>query len=191
MERLLQWMLARLGWPQYFDIKDDFGDVYLRRYFLVGSSSSGSTGSVGSLFPKWSRAIYLHVMYRQDRDRCHHDHPWPFLTIVLWGGYDEEVTVHETLFTPGEKYTRRNRPGTVRYNRATHTHRVSNLPKGRCYTLVFRGRKARTWGFWSGMGQWIRWNVFTKGLHPTSKVLWCEDAYVVTPEDEERAKADG
>lgn len=195
MDRILQWCFRVFGYPMFFDIMDpNVGSVYLRRYFLIGSSSSGSTNSrggksIGNLFPDWNRAVYLHVMYRPDKDRCHHDHPWPFTTLVLWGGYEEEITKHELYgdafdqpVLVREEVTRWNRPGVIRRNPAMHTHRVSKLPNGKCYTLVLRGQKERTWGFWSGLGLWTKWTVFD-ALSEDKKTLWCEDQYTLTPED--------
>lgn len=33
--------------------------------------------------------VYLHNMRRSDYDRALHDHPWPFVSLVLRGGYWE------------------------------------------------------------------------------------------------------
>lgn len=182
LDKLLQWCGRVLGYPKHFDILNDRdGSLYLRRYFLLGSSSSGSTNSAGqastgNLFPRWKRAVYLHVMYRPDKDRCHHDHPWGFTTLVLWGGYYEEVSLLAKDGVPYAKVERYNRPGIVRRNKALHTHRVSYLPRGRCYTLVLRGPKERTWGFWSGLTpRWLKWTTFGR-LPGNAKVLWCADS---------------
>lgn len=188
MDRFLQWCQRTFGYPQHFDIDLD-GDLYLRRYFLLGSSASGSTKtSVGNFFPNAKRAVYLHVMYRPDRDRCHHDHPWPFTTLVLWGGYHEEITHTQYSLSHPKRFSQRwNRAGMIRRNPATHTHRVSHLPAGRAYTLVFRGPKARTWGFLSAAGNWIRWTVFGR-LAQEKKVLWCEDELPVQDEIDAHAE---
>lgn len=34
--------------------------------------------------------IYVHKFHRSDAEFALHDHPWSFLTLILWGGYVEE-----------------------------------------------------------------------------------------------------
>jgi hypothetical protein len=49
------------------------------------------------LFKRWSIAlpcgwsIKLHHLLRPDYDRCPHDHPWNFWSLILWGGYEEII----------------------------------------------------------------------------------------------------
>lgn len=87
-------LLTRL---RHIDI-DLEGDLYLRRWWLLGHKNS-NTG-----------ALMLHKMYRPDADRCHHDHPWPFTTLVLWGGYTTKRS-HSAILRP-VNHTGRTRAGT-------------------------------------------------------------------------------
>ena len=119
--------------------------VYLRRWKL-------------SLF---DFAIMLHKIERPDHDRCHHDHPWWFATLILKGGYVEEIRGRKTIF---------NRPGNVRFRRARHAHRISALPNGPAWTLAVRGRHRRPWGFFTRVG-WLRWDLFLKS---GGSANWCE-----------------
>lgn len=142
-----------LGWPKRRDIYDrDEQAVYLTRWFLLGTHSS------------WL-ALMLHKMHQPDDDACHHDHPWSFLTLVLWGGYFEEMTAAD-----GSVRTLHNRPGRIRYRRAEHTHRVHRLPRGSCYTLVLRFRWRREWGFHTPEG-WVQWKRF---IDLRGAVAWCD-----------------
>src|SRR4051812_22430756 len=98
------------------------------------------TWILGRLDSHW--ALMLHKMHRPDDDTCHHDHPWSFITLVLRGGYEEEITQPD-----GRVLVQMNRPGVLMYRSAEHTHRISALPKGTCHTLVLRMKKRRHWGF--------------------------------------------
>jgi hypothetical protein len=149
-----------MRWRWRFDIANREGDVYLTRFRFP-------------LLFGW--AILLHVMRRPDEDRCLHDHPWWFLTLVLWGGYVEEVDDTEAGRAPGDGRvigTQWNRPGMLLYRSAEHTHRIAALPKGRAVTLVLRGPKVRLWGFRNGKGDWRPWDAF---VNWAGSVSWCED----------------
>ena len=130
--------------------------LYLTRYWLLGHRTS-----------RW--ALMLHKMWRPDDHDCHHDHPWSFWTLILWGGYVEEVT--HLQYTE----VRFNRPGMLLYRRAEHTHRIAALPNGHCWTLVLRFKRRRGWGFWStkARGLWVPWVSFFKGQD--RGILWCGD----------------
>lgn len=143
--------VSRWGWIHRKDICTRVGEVYLTRWTLL------------QLFG-W--ALLLHKMHRPDQDRCHHDHPWRFVTLVLWGGYVEEIMVDEGV------RTRRNRPGTLLYRPALHTHRVSGLPRGSCWTLVLRGPYQRVWGFRNDRREWRPWDRFVDWA---GSVLWCDE----------------
>lgn len=147
---------TRSWWVRRKDIHDRAGNIYLTRWTIL------------SLFG-W--ALMLHCMRRPDADRCHHDHPWWFITLVLWGGYGEEITIIDKRGKRRRRY-RWNRPGTLLYRPALHTHRVADLPKGNCYTLVLRGDYTRVWGFHNESGQWRPWTTF---VNWAGTVLWCND----------------
>lgn len=143
-----------MKWPHKREIKDRAGErVYLTRWHLIG----GQYSRIGGLM--------LHKMHRPDDDACHHDHPWSFWTLVLRGGYVEEVTQKD-----GRIRTRHNRPGMLLYRPAEHTHRIHALPKGSCWTLVLRFRRRRDWGFHTQDG-WVPWRRF---IDLRGAVAWCE-----------------
>ena len=58
------------------------GDPYLIRYTLIECA--------------WF-SIKVHHILESDEDRCEHDHPWPFLSLILTGGYWEWVEGERTL----------------------------------------------------------------------------------------------
>lgn len=101
--------------------------------------------------------IYIHKFLRSDDDRAMHDHPWWFLSVMLWGKYAE------SLYRNGRRtHDIRTAPSIV-FRRPTDRHIVSLLTRGDkilpCWTLVFTGRKVREWGFWCPKG-FVRWQDF-------------------------------
>ena len=111
------------------EILGDLKCVYMRRWIL----------NLG-LF-----TIRLHVFHRSDEDRALHDHPWWFVSLLLWGSYREH-TVDGT--TPWR------RVGSIAFRRATHRHRVEIKPGSKCITFVISGPIRRMWGFWKNGGFW-------------------------------------
>ena len=156
---MVQWFLSKLRQVHLTGRQD--GNPYLSRYWLLGHRTS-----------RW--ALMLHNMHRPDDDACHHDHPWSFWTLILKGGYIEEITGDDGLV-----WQTSNRPGRLLYRPATHTHRISKLPKGSCWTLVLRFKKERSWGFWTRLDpkmyfparHWIPWRKFI--AESKRGVLWC------------------
>jgi hypothetical protein len=94
-------------------------------------------------FQKW--AIYFHKFHRSDADDLH-DHPWSFISIILWRGYNE-VTFGASK---DERVSRRIYPGQIIFRKATHTHRVVLRGNKPAYTLVIRFKYTRYWGFYIG-----------------------------------------
>lgn len=99
------------------------------------------------LFRSAPLALFLHLFHRSDEDRALHDHPWSFITIILWRGYRE--------FTP--KGVHRKWPGMICYRPAEWRHRVELINEKPAITLVLRFRERRDWGFWEKTG-FIKWN---------------------------------
>jgi hypothetical protein len=106
--------------------------AYLKRWYLFRSKSIG---------------VFLHRFYRSDEDRALHDHPWAFITFIIWRGYIEH--------TP--KGVSRKWPGMICYRPATWRHRVELVYDKPAWTLVVRFKEHRMWGFWEKTG-FIAWN---------------------------------
>jgi hypothetical protein len=129
----LSWLLRFLGFEVH-EIGRRGLDRYLTRWSLWGS--------------RWApgRKLFLHCFHRGDAEAYDHDHPWPFWSLILWGGYWEHTPAGKRWY--GALSLLR-RPAAWR-------HRVE-LPEGRrCWTLVWTGPRSRTWGFWCPAG-WIPW----------------------------------
>jgi hypothetical protein len=98
------------------------------------------------LHTRWF-GVYLHHLMRSDIERHQHDHPWPFVSILLTGSYVEH--------TP-EGATRRKR-GSVLFRPACWIHRLEL--KQPIWTLVLVGRTCRHWGFHTEHG-WLHWREY-------------------------------
>jgi hypothetical protein len=108
-------------------------DPYIHRWYLIPRNS-------------WCN-LYLHHILRSDDDRALHDHPWWFISIVLWRGY-REITTLGTWWRW---------PLSIALRWATLPHRIE-LDKP-AWTLVITGPRVRDWGFHCPKG-WVHWEQF-------------------------------
>ncbi|NGP19310.1 cupin domain-containing protein [Devosia aurantiaca] len=72
-----------------------------------------------------------------------HDHPWPFTSFVISGGYMEQVF---QLDGSSEMILRE--PGQSFQIAANHIHRIVDLPLGQCTTIILPGLHERKSGFY-------------------------------------------
>lgn len=130
----------KLSWPKYEIIKKVNGlDVlYLRRYFIWRSDMFN---------------VYLHYIPLPDQDKtksgsedCSHNHPWDFISFVLWGGYTEgmysEWNVRTTLQRKWLSFGKR---------KAQDFHKILDV-KPNTWTLVITGPVKNEWGFLEDTG---------------------------------------
>lgn len=124
MGTIIEWLLKVLG-RERFDIGrgDDDGD-YLTRWTLIGKRFTGRY------------RVFLHRFRRSDLDTFH-DHPWPFVSLIVAGGYHERTPKGRRWYGPGRILKRP----------ATWAHKVEIAPGRECWTIVVTGLKVRTWGF--------------------------------------------
>lgn len=130
------------------------------------------------------RKLMVHHFLPGSEDMSIHDHPAPFWTLVLRGGYDDIELCPDCHGNPmpggglcrlgcvmnracgmgecdcrcsgaGEITGDRMRAGTLRRRSAYHRHRTRTFASG-AWTLVLMGRKERQWGFWNS-GRWWPW----------------------------------
>lgn len=94
--------------------------------------------------------IAVHHFLRDDSARALHDHPWNFLSLMIWGRY------YEITERPGVGFVETEyRAPCLLYRRATDRHRI--VTRGyRAWTIVLMGRRRREWGFWPS-GSWVEW----------------------------------
>ncbi len=91
--------------------------------------------------------VFLHHIHRSDSDRSLHDHPWSFVSVILKGGYTEELRLR-----PGHHEVGWRGPGSILVRPAKAAHRVTmNSPT---WSLVLVGRRSRDWGYHTESG-WV------------------------------------
>lgn len=143
---ILKW-LEKIGRKRIvYDRIDD--KPYLERYYVFLKDR-------GDKFPF---NIFLHKFLKSDGDDLH-DHPWPYFTIILKGGYYEWTPIFDEN---GMKFTEVcawRGPGHFRYCSAESYHRIELEPGVTCWTLFMPGRKVRDWGFLKN-NKWIQWEEY-------------------------------
>lgn len=93
-------------------------------------------------------AIYLHKFHRSDDNESLHDHPWDFITIPLWRGYNDCTFAGGTKEKPHFN-KQRIKPFQITYRPASHIHYVELIDNKPAWTLVIRFKYKRWWGFWN------------------------------------------
>jgi len=145
-----------------FDVEEINGDgrcpTYLYRWALLRLGG-------------WC-SIYLHKFVGDDWSLDLHDHPKRFVSIGLWGWYDEQTDIPADIAswldgvagTELRATTRRRwRAPWVRTFRASHRHRLTGPTREHpCWTIVIVGRAVRQWGFWP-RGQFVPWRKYVNG----------------------------
>jgi len=131
---------------------------YMKRWYLIPRN-------------RWLN-VYLHQFLRDDDDRALHDHPWWFMSFMLWGRYREhfEKPIHSELLAGGAQWISsqecsiERRAPSFAFRRAAHRHRVELMKRDGmavpCWTIVITGRRVREWGFWCPQG-FVHWQQFT------------------------------
>ena len=131
---MLKNLLKRLGRYRVIMDRED-NEPYLERYYIFLKDR------------KWFPFnVFVHKFLKSDPDDLH-DHPWPYMTIILRGGYWEYTrdTVMPTWKGAGQ----------IRFGHSTDYHRIELEPDVECWTLFVPGPKIRDWGFLVG-NSWIQ-----------------------------------
>ena len=89
--------------------------------------------------------LFLHKFHKGDPGDVH-DHPWPYATLILAGGYYEYTPNFEHGKMISEtKHWRR--PGHFRICSADSYHRIELKPGVTPWTLFMPGPQRQEWGF--------------------------------------------
>lgn len=125
-------------------------EPYLERYYVFIKDRK--------LFPF---NIFIHKFLKSDPDDVH-DHPWPYATLILKGGYWEWIPVftYEGVKV-GETPHWRGR-GHFRFCRADSFHRIELEPGVECWTMFMPGPQKREWGFLVN-NKWIHNEKYIEG----------------------------
>ena len=90
--------------------------------------------------------IFVHKFLKSDPDDVH-DHPWPYATLILKGGYYEWIPEFDSNgIKVGERRMWRG-PGHFRVCCPTSYHRIELRADVECWTLFMPGPHKREWGF--------------------------------------------
>ena len=90
--------------------------------------------------------VFIHKFIKSDPDDVH-DHPWPYATLILKGGYNEWVpTFDEHGKKIGEVCHWRG-PGHFRICSANSYHRIEMVEGVAAWTMFMPGPQKREWGF--------------------------------------------
>jgi hypothetical protein len=107
----------------------------------------------------WLGNIYVHDFRHDDDDRALHDHPFPSLSIVLYGKMREIYAERGwDASDPKEQSARMVKAGDVIWRSADFSHRLELLTPF-ATTLFIVGPKIREWGFWCPKG-WKHWKEY-------------------------------
>lgn len=129
------------------------GEDYLHRYYLFLKDR------------KWFPFnVTLHKIVKSD-DPIFHDHPWPFMTIVLKGGYWEHTPIFDNDGTKLAEFQTWRGPGSIIMRKANEFHWLElDDNAGPASTLFFMGPQQRDWGFLvdktKKKSQWIQWQYY-------------------------------
>jgi hypothetical protein len=92
--------------------------------------------------------VFLHKMRNADVEPDLHDHPWPFLSFIVHGGYIEKIP-------SGLRHWRR---WSSHRMKATDMHRIVDV-EPHTWTLLLTGTVKRKWGFLTDQG-WVRHDTY-------------------------------
>lgn len=103
----------------------------------------------------------IHHIATADDDCALHDHPWPFVSVVLRGGYTELLPRMPTPCWNGDEettYPVRRNAGSVAFRGAACRHRVSEVGPG-TWTMFVYFKWKQDWGFYTRDGK-IFWRYY-------------------------------
>lgn len=118
-------------------------EPYLERYYLLLKDRKH--------FPF---NVFLHKFLKSDPDDLH-DHPWPYATVILKGGYWEWVPQYNKQGQKVNEIAKWRGPGHFRFCSANSFHRIELDPGIECWTLFMPGPQQRDWGFSTRKG-WMQ-----------------------------------
>jgi hypothetical protein len=126
-------------------------EPYLERYYIFLKDR-----------PDWFPFnAFIHKFLKSDPDEVH-DHPWPYFTLILQGGYWEWIPKINTLGEKWGEYKVWRGPGHFRTCEPESYHRIELEPGVTPWTLFMPGPKKREWGFLVN-NKWIHNETYLKG----------------------------
>jgi hypothetical protein len=120
-------------------------EPYLERYYVFLKDRK-----------KFPFNIFVHKFLKSDPDDVH-DHPWPYATLILKGGYHEWVPIFNGQGIKIGETRHWRKPGHFRICRPSSYHRIELDPNITAWTLFMPGPQVREWGFLIGHQEKQRW----------------------------------
>jgi hypothetical protein len=145
--KFLKWLEARGRKRVVMDRTSD--EPYLERYYLFLKERES--------FPF---NVFLHKFLKSDPDDVH-DHPWPYATLILKGGYYEWIPQFDSQGNKFSEVAVWRGPGHFRICGANSFHRIELDPSVTAWTLFMPGAKQRDWGFLV-KNKWVQWEEYLK-----------------------------
>lgn len=121
--------------------------------------------------------VMLHRMEAPDPGIDLHDHPWWFVSIILWGGYTE---ARAGVRTPDEQEWIARRPLSVRSMRLDECHTITDLARTTSWSLVIKGPRKRLWGFYVP-GGWMPEAKYDATIRAGRRDLWSDQRVAERP----------
>lgn len=140
-DRIANWLIAKAHKTPYWHLPN-----YMRRFHLVPMKDAGSASQNGcGPVSFWKRpfawvcqrfdiAVRLHeIISSDDRGKGYHDHPWPYISIILKGGYFEHTPRFESGIYVGDDMKWYG-PGSILFRKANSWHSLQ-LASHRIFTM--------------------------------------------------------
>lgn len=149
------WAIRRALRTPYTHLRQADGRPYIDRSWLARIGGKGPDDEYPLI------GVRVHHIQSSDADCALHDHPWPFISIILFTGYTEIRPADQTPDLPwvfmrvGGKLMAVSRQryvaGDVLFRRASDWHMIE-IPEGASAVTIFITlRKVQSWGFlWRG-----------------------------------------
>lgn len=109
--------------------------------------------------------VFIHKFHKSDPDDVH-DHPWPYATLILKGGYYEYVPTFNNNGEKNGETKHWRKPGHFRTCSANSYHRIELDPSVTAWTLFMPGPQKREWGFLVN-NKWIHNDIYLESRKNT------------------------
>ena len=167
------WLISKSKKTPYYHLAG-----YMERFWLVPYTEAGSEQATGcgavSIFKRpfarvlqlFGIAVRVHHILSSDDARAFHDHPWPYITVILKGGYFEITPFFDDSGMYTGDYRVLRKAGSILFRKANSWHRLEIVEGLDCWTLFCTGRKKQTWGFLTTPGAKTSYRDFLKSDKP-------------------------
>lgn len=134
MFKIILNLLERMGRKRIIMDRES-SEPYLERYYVFLKER------------KWFPFnVFIHKFLKSDPDDVH-DHPWPYATLILRGGYWEWLPQFDSQGNKIVEVVVWRGAGHFRISSANSYHRIELDPEVTCWTMFMPGPQRREWGF--------------------------------------------